>query len=467
MERGGGGSVLPPTPSLYLSHLQMTSHSLSSLFPSPHDVQARPTPDPAGFPMQPDSDDTGSHECKTASSLGHISASVFSAVSPGDRFDPGYSVAAVSRGGVSSSRQPGPSIVCAPVQPSSRLVRGKRVPVQPLQRAAYCFTFYPSLPGQCESGAPAEFSLHVPVKPDFIAYLIAQEEKCPDSGRYHLQGYLELVSPLRITAFKKLGYPWDVLHLEARKGTQQQAIDYCKKAASQVSPYFEFGTPKKSGVSPAYQQFIAALHEGADVYRLRSEFLGQYLRHKRAADELLRDLAELRREDVWCSLEEAQLRPWQLHVLGILRTRPSDRAVHWFFESVGGSGKSTFAKYLYKNHGAIVPTCTAQERVLRAYRGESVIVFDISRADGLQDNVGYSILETMKNCMGFSTMYDPGMKIWKPAHVFVFSNFPPNFRKLSVDRWDVYEIQPDFSCVSVPVHSSKFLSGTCLLIRNA
>lgn len=61
---------------------------------------------------------------------------------------------------------------------------------------------------------------------DLIRYLIYGEE-IGESKTPHLQGYIELHRQCRMPQVKKLLS--DRVHLEKRKGTRSQAIDYCKK----------------------------------------------------------------------------------------------------------------------------------------------------------------------------------------------------------------------------------------------
>lgn len=61
-----------------------------------------------------------------------------------------------------------------------------------------------------------------------VRYMIIGEEKAPTTGKTHWQGYAELYKPQRITGFKKMCEQKD-MHVEIRKGTREQARDYCKK----------------------------------------------------------------------------------------------------------------------------------------------------------------------------------------------------------------------------------------------
>lgn len=88
------------------------------------------------------------------------------------------------------------------------------------------------------------FTSYIKPNPELetIKYMIYGEELCPTTQRTHWQGYVEFNSSIRIAAVKKL-FKDDTLHLEKRKGTQEQAIEYCKKDGIIT----EYGIPSKQG----------------------------------------------------------------------------------------------------------------------------------------------------------------------------------------------------------------------------
>lgn len=72
-----------------------------------------------------------------------------------------------------------------------------------------------------------------------IRYMVYQLETCPSTGKIHVQGYVEFYQQLRMTQVKvKLGD--NALWLDNRKGTRQQARDYCLKDGT---PYFDTHYP--------------------------------------------------------------------------------------------------------------------------------------------------------------------------------------------------------------------------------
>lgn len=61
-----------------------------------------------------------------------------------------------------------------------------------------------------------------------MRYCVFQFEMCPKTGKVHAQGYLEVLSPMRMGGVKKLTGD-NTMHLEGRKGTPEQARHYCMK----------------------------------------------------------------------------------------------------------------------------------------------------------------------------------------------------------------------------------------------
>lgn len=82
--------------------------------------------------------------------------------------------------------------------------------------------------------------------PEKMGYLVYQYE-CSESGTLHWQGYVEFKTKKTYAAARALLHA-PGCHCETRQGTQQQAIDYCKKDATRVpgAVPFEHGAPKES-----------------------------------------------------------------------------------------------------------------------------------------------------------------------------------------------------------------------------
>ncbi len=114
-----------------------------------------------------------------------------------------------------------------------------------------------------------------------MVYLIYQEEQ-PAGGTYHFQGYCEFKTAMSLNPAKAcLGGP--TVHLEPRRGTQAQAIAYCKKEDSRV-PYtvpYEEGEARQQGKRVDLDTFKDAVMSGANQRELLDAHLPILARYPR------------------------------------------------------------------------------------------------------------------------------------------------------------------------------------------
>lgn len=99
---------------------------------------------------------------------------------------------------------------------------------------------------------------------DDVKYCIWQAET-GEKGTPHLQGYLQLKKKSRISALKKLHR---TAHWEARKGTHQQAVDYCSKEQTRTNGPFTYGSPTKGA---GQRNDLQALKDALDAGRSEKE----------------------------------------------------------------------------------------------------------------------------------------------------------------------------------------------------
>lgn len=137
-----------------------------------------------------------------------------------------------------------------------------------------------------------------------------------------------------------------------------------------------------------------------------------------------------------------KLRRWQQEVYKGLY-KQNNRKIMWIHDKLGGNGKSVLANYLIDNKSALLVDSGKVADVAYAYNNEEVIIFDLPRctldADG-KDWTPYRIMEMFKNGRIFSPKYQSCMKRFKPCKVIVLANFLPDVSKLSLDRWDVKDL---------------------------
>lgn len=113
--------------------------------------------------------------------------------------------------------------------------------------------------------------------PKGCKYMIYQKEMCPETGRLHYQGYVELDKPTRINAVKRL-FGGNGMHLDKRRGTQEEAIFYCSKDESKVGPTMVFGEPSKQGNRTDVENAIHILKNGGKLLNILDENPSLYIR---------------------------------------------------------------------------------------------------------------------------------------------------------------------------------------------
>lgn len=121
---------------------------------------------------------------------------------------------------------------------------------------------------------------------DDWSYVCFQLEKCPESGKLHLQGYAELKKRMRLNALKRTC--GKEVHFEARKGSQKEAIAYCKKEESRVEGPWEAGEPKKSGARSDLNEVKRKLDEGASMESIADEHFSVWVRSHKAFEKYKR-----------------------------------------------------------------------------------------------------------------------------------------------------------------------------------
>lgn len=146
-----------------------------------------------------------------------------------------------------------------------------------------------------------------------VRYVVAGLETCPETGRLHWQGYVEFTQAVDLSRVKQeLDCAW--VHLEPRRGTQQQAMDYCKKGDSGVLDddgdkiLFEEGTPAADGKrgrgtknnnyakmleAPTYQEAMQLCQElePADYVRFNSAVKRGLIAHYRKRTLFIREMS--------------------------------------------------------------------------------------------------------------------------------------------------------------------------------
>lgn len=221
-------------------------------------------------------------------------------------------------------------------------------------------------------------------------------------------------------------------HLEKRRGSKNQAVDYCTKPDTRIDGPWVFGElGNTAGKRSDLSVFVSAVADGLsrdDVIEKFPDVLAKYPRFVDAVFE--RKRVQGLPEQVFTPREG-----WQQELWTTLCTEPDPRTVIWYYDSTGNTGKSWFA---INCPGAYVITGGKHADIYYAYNFESIVIFDWPRDH--EDRFPYGVAESFKNGYFLSTKYEVKRLRFRVPHVVVFSNFYPDRIKLSQDRWEINEI---------------------------
>jgi len=206
----------------------------------------------------------------------------------------------------------------------------------------------------------------------------------------HLQGYAEFKSPMRLDSLKKVN---NRMHLENARGNRDENYTYCSKEGNFVS-----NIPRKNTIVDP--------------------------------------------------LKDKPLYEWQTNVLNMLDQAPNDREIHWFWDADGNMGKTTLAKHLcikYPKNVLFVGGKGADIKysVFKFLENEEndlkICIFHFTRS--VENYISYEALEAIKDGIFFNSKYESGMCVFNVCHVICLANFEPDKDKLSIDRWNIIDIQ--------------------------
>lgn len=216
-----------------------------------------------------------------------------------------------------------------------------------------------------------------------VKYAVFGKEIGKETEKEHWQGYVEFNEGISLKTVKeRLNIP--TAHLESRKGTAQQASDYCKKDGQ----FIEIGKLSQQGKRNDLNDIFNSIKEGKSLKDVANENPSQWAYHRKA----MADFKQLNEE----------VRNWETEVILL-----------W---GKSGSGKT---------REAIEAGATMLEIIgdfINGYDGEDIVVFDdiepwtFKRYQFLKlfDRYPYKI-----NIKG-------GTRNWKPKKVYLTTNNKPD-----------------------------------------
>lgn len=273
-----------------------------------------------------------------------------------------------------------------------------------------------------------------------VEYIVFGREVGDVEATPHLQGYATFVSR-RSFQFVQRHFPAGT-HIENRRGSGAEAIDYCKKDGD----FVELGAPPveqghRSDID-RYKAWLISLPGPPSEREIASEFTALYLRYSRQCINLSKLL---------CTpvvLEEDPARPWQQALLDVVAEPAPKREILFYVDPAGGAGKSWMMRKLFSVCPNDVQVLGLGKRADIAHAVDetrSIFVFDIPRQG--MEFLCYDLLEKLKDRVVFSPKYDSKTKILKVVpHVIVFANEMPDMNKMTPDR---YVVMNDFFNVNL------------------
>ena len=151
-----------------------------------------------------------------------------------------------------------------------------------------------------------------------------------------------------------------------------------------------------------------------------------------------------RRQQPQFDILDVELRPWQQDAMKYFES-PTERQVIWIRGNNGNEGKSWFQNYVQAFFG-YHRVCRLDLRIKhanicnvlkkRTLGTIDIFLFNDSRSVSGEDLNLYRILEDIKDGQATTSKYDnDNIRFKTPNTVMVFSNYYPDLKKLSKDRW--------------------------------
>lgn len=221
---------------------------------------------------------------------------------------------------------------------------------------------------------------------EVITYCVFGREVGADNGTRHLQGYIEFSRRLRFTQVKRL--LGDRYHLETRRGSADQAAEYCTKDDPDPWMYGEISTPSQ-GARTDLDALKQSLDEKKPMTEISQEHFGQFLRYERSIKSYL-------------ALNQEK-RSWQVDVnvyWGVSRTGKTRRAYE----------EATEDLWVYPGKGWF-----------DGYYGQDDVLFD----DFYGDMPISLLLKVLDDWYACSVPTKGGHVNWKPRRIWITSNTNP------------------------------------------
>lgn len=221
-----------------------------------------------------------------------------------------------------------------------------------------------------------------------IVYICGQKERCPDTSRDHIQGYVIFDRRRHLQPVKRL-MDSQSIHLERRRGNHRQAVEYCSKEESRIGEFIERGEFDDRGAqSKCLDTVQKRIRDGDSLLEIADEHFG-----------------------IWCRY----YRSFQLYKSMVVPTRNFKSVVRVYY-GPSGVGKSRRATY------------ECGEDAYRKPRGEWWDGFDGQSDVIIDDFYGWIQFDELLRCFdryGHRVPIKGGFVNFAPKLIIVTSNVEP------------------------------------------
>jgi len=269
-----------------------------------------------------------------------------------------------------------------------------------------------------------------------VARAMISHETGGEGGYEHTHMAVEFTKVVQSRNARVLDY--ELIHPNIKVLPNKKAfLDACKYLGK------EDQEPLKTG--EFYDSLVEAIQGCSDKSEAIGRFGGGGQSEIQYAMQVMA-IYDLKQEAYEMSLD---LKEWQQELKDILDGPVDKRAIYWYYDEVGGAGKTEFTKWMVANGGrdvlflnnlgGIKDCATNVVNARKSGWTGKILLCDLPRA--CEAKAIYEPLEACKNGMVTAVKYQGGNALWKTGHVVVFANFLPNTRAMSRDRWRIYVLK--------------------------
>ena len=253
---------------------------------------------------------------------------------------------------------------------------------------------------------------------DNSAKCIIAKEIAPTTGTPHLQGYCSLLRKARPSEIIPF---WKKCHWEKAKGNVEAQWLYHTKLDT-VEPPFHKGFEEMEN---KYE--IIETIKSEDLYPWEEEIILRYNEHLEKRD---------------C------------------------RTIYWIIDTKGGKGKTTFCKYLIVNLNFGYFSSGKANDICQYFNTNRKKAYCMNFSRASESTIQYQAIEAIKDGLVFSGKYESTHIIMNSPFIIGFSNWMPEYIKLTKDRWMIMNL--DFNDITFrPLLNTEYdiWSDNCSILQ--